>query len=200
MRWPSRLVIASQNRAKAGQMIKILSKANSRVEILTLSDFGIVQEPEESGLTYRDNAEIKAKYACETLDEWCLADDAGIEIDYFNGNPGVYSKRFLGAELPFAEKNFAILKAMEGLERKYRGARFQCAVCLAIPKEVPVHFFARCDGEIALEAKGSNGFGYDPIFFVPEFQTTMADLEDEKKFLISHRGKVLHQLIEFLQA
>ena len=200
MKWPNRLVIATHNSAKSAQMIKILSLAQPSVEILTLADFNVDFEPEETGTTYRENAEIKAQSACERTGEWCVSDDAGLEIDFFNGSPGVYSKRFMGEKTPFEEKNRAILADMENVPQVRRGARFQCAVCLAIPDKEPIHFFSSCDGSIAFELNGTNGFGYDPIFYVPEFDTTMADLDDDRKFSISHRGKVFRQLIDYLNS
>ncbi len=186
-----RLVIATHNQKKAGEMVTILSARFPSLSLLTLADFPGAPEPEETGTTYDDNARIKADSACAFTGEWCVADDAGLEIDAFDGAPGVYSKRFGGEDLPFPEKIAMILDRMAEVPVEQRGARFKCYVALARPTAETETVWAICEGQIATEKSGRGGFGYDPIFLLPQLQCTMADLTAEQKHAVSHRGKVL---------
>ena len=187
----SRLVIATHNRKKAGEMVTILSQRFPSLEILTLADFEGAPEPEETGTTYEENATIKAVSGAEFTGEWCLADDAGLELDALDGAPGLYSKRFGGEELPFPEKIAKILDLLAAVPEKGRGARFRCAIALAGPTGEPRNWEATCEGRIAESPSGNGGFGYDPVFYLPELGCTMADLTAEQKHAVSHRGKVL---------
>jgi XTP/dITP diphosphohydrolase len=187
----SRLVIATHNGKKAGEMVTILSRRFPRLEILTLAEFPNALEPEETGTTYEENALIKAEAACQVTGEWCLADDAGLEIDALPGELGVFSKRFAGEETPFPNKMEIILDRMQAIPEEQRGARFRCFIALARPNEASVVFSATCEGRIATQPSGAGGFGYDPIFWLPEKGCTMADLTADEKHAISHRGKVL---------
>jgi len=170
-------------------MMTILAQLLPEVEILTLLDFPHQQEPEETGTTYAENATIKAEHAAAHTGEWCLADDAGLEIDALGGAPGLYSKRFGGEEMPFPEKMGLLLAELEG--QANRSARFRCCVALANPSHDTRVFEACCEGSIATTPSGRGGFGYDPIFWLPEMGCTMADLTSDQKHAISHRGKVL---------
>jgi XTP/dITP diphosphohydrolase len=170
------------------------NKDKAKITIKTLADYPGAPEPEETGTTYRQNAVIKADSAAEFTGEWCVADDAGLEIDAMGGEPGLYSKRFAGEETPFPEKMRIILDRLSDTPTEARTARFRCAVALAIPGRATEEFEAICEGVIAREPSGGGGFGYDPIFFLPEMGCTMADLTAEQKHQISHRGKVLSQL------
>jgi len=191
---PQVLVIATHNAKKAGEMVTILGGRFPNLTIKTLADYPGAPEPEETGTTYRQNAVIKADSAAEFTGEWCVADDAGLEIDAMGGEPGLYSKRFAGEETPFPEKMRIILDRLSDTPTEARTARFRCAVALAIPGRATEEFEAICEGVIAREPSGGGGFGYDPIFFLPEMGCTMADLTSEQKHQISHRGKVLSQL------
>lgn len=193
-----RLVIATHNPKKAREMHQILGARFPTLELLTLADFPGAPEPEETGTTYEENALIKAISAAEATGEWCLADDAGLEIDALPGQLGVHSKRFAGEETTFPDKMAIILREMEGLLEERRAARFHCCVALATPTGKRHVFEATCEGRIAPEPSGAGGFGYDPIFWLPELGCTMADLTAEQKHAISHRGKVLAQVAEFL--
>ena len=188
---PQRLVIATHNRKKAGEMVTILSRRFPELEILTLADFPEAPEPEETGITYEDNALIKAESAAQATGEWCLADDAGLEIDALPGELGVYSKRFAGEETSFPEKMAIILDRMRATPLEERGARFRCFIALARPGSDSKVFSATCEGQISSAPSGAGGFGYDPIFWLPELGRTMADLTADEKHAISHRGKVL---------
>lgn len=206
-----RLVIATHNRKKAGEMTTILSRRFPTLEILTLADFEDAPEPEETGTTYWDNAAIKSASAADFTGEWCVADDAGLEIDAMNGEPGLWSKRFAGEETPFPEKMAIILERLKDVLENERTARFRCCVSLTPPPGVSapewVHtrriggsvvFEATCEGRIAYEPSGGGGFGYDPIFYLPELGCTMADLSADQKHAVSHRGKVLLPVGDYL--
>ncbi|HWA82206.1 MAG TPA: RdgB/HAM1 family non-canonical purine NTP pyrophosphatase [Fimbriimonadaceae bacterium] len=193
-----KLVVATHNRKKAGEMIQILSKRFPGVEFLTLADYPNAPEPEETGMTYAENASIKALSAAKATGEWSLADDAGLEIDAMGGEPGLHSKRFEGEETPFPEKMRRILERMKDTPEAERDARFRCCVVLASGDGNPTVFEATCEGRIALAPSGVGGFGYDPIFFLPEQGCTMADLTAEEKHAISHRGKVLKMAGDYL--
>lgn len=185
------LVIATHNTHKAGEMIQILSARFPDLELKTLNDYPGAPEPEETGETYEENATIKAEAAVQHTGEWCLADDAGLEIDALGGMPGVQSKRFAGEETSFAEKMEQILGHLADLSFMQRTARFQCHVALARPEQPTELFYAKLDGYIGNKAEGEYGFGYDPIFIVPSTFCTMAELTPEQKHQVSHRGKVL---------
>lgn len=190
-----KLVIATHNVKKAGEMLTILSRRFPQLEIKTLADYPRVPEPEETGLTYAENAAIKADHAAQITGEWCLADDAGLEIDAMNGEPGIYSRRFAGEDTSFTEKMKIILENLHG--KSDRGARFRCCVALAKPGMPTRTFEATCEGVIAQTPSGNGGFGYDPIFFIPELDRTMADLTAEEKHQVSHRGKVLREFGDY---
>lgn len=211
-----RLVVATHNVKKAGEMVTILTRRFPGLEILTLADFAEAPEPEETGTTYRENAAIKSESAARFTRDWSLADDAGLEIDAMGGEPGVQSKRFAGEDTPFPEKMALILGRLQGLPESERTARFRCCVALTrpdgadMPEPAPdspvVHrsartivFEATCEGRIANTPSGSGGFGYDPIFFLPELGCTMADLTADQKHQISHRGKVLRAVGDYLE-
>lgn len=188
---PDRLVIATHNRSKAGEMLTILSKSFPSLELRTLADYPGAPEPEETGSTYAENASIKAESGSRFTGEWCLADDAGLEIDALDGAPGLYSKRFGGEGLPFPEKIALVLEKLNGVPEGGRGARFRCCVALSAPGKPIRVLEATCEGRIAEQPSGSGGFGYDPIFFLPQLGCTMADLTAAEKHAVSHRGKVL---------
>ncbi len=192
----NRLVIATHNAKKAGEMVTILTKQYPHLEVLTLADFPGAPEPDEDGTTYVENASIKAESAFAFTGEWCLADDAGLEVDAMGGAPGLHSKRFAGEDTTFSEKMQVILQNLH--EKSGRSARFRCCVALVGPGHPVKTFEATCEGVIADSPSGGGGFGYDPIFWLPELGCTMADLTAEQKHAISHRGKVLAVLADYL--
>lgn len=198
---PKRLVIATHNRKKAGEMIEVLQSLFPSTELLTLADFEDAPEPEETGTTYVENASIKALSAARHTREWSLADDAGLEVDALDGAPGLYSKRFGGEDLPFPRKMALLLEKLRPFKGAERSARFRCVVALCAPDGERVDTFeATCEGQIAEEPKGSHGFGYDPVFYLPELGRHMAELTPQEKHQISHRGKVLRLLARELGA
>lgn len=196
---PQVIVVATHNAHKAGEMIQILGPALPEITFKDLSAFPGAPEPDETAPDYAGNAEIKAVSAAKHTGHWCLADDAGLEIDALPGELGPHSKRFAGEETPFPEKMAMILSRMRGLPTSERDARFVCHVCLAAPDGRPKDFSATCEGVIAEEMSGGHGFGYDPIFHLPQLGCTMAELPPERKHEVSHRGKVLAQVIQALR-
>ncbi|MBS1717464.1 MAG: RdgB/HAM1 family non-canonical purine NTP pyrophosphatase [Armatimonadetes bacterium] len=193
-----RVVIATHNVKKAGEMLTILGARFPEIQFLTLADFPGAPEPEETGSTYPENAMIKADSAAAFTGELCVADDAGLEIDAMGGQPGVHSKRFAGEGLPFPEKMAIILRELEGLPLEKRSARFRCCVAVRLGDTIREVFEATCEGQIAEQPSGGGGFGYDPIFYLPELGCTMADLTAEQKHAISHRGKVLKLVGDYI--
>ncbi|MEP0766006.1 MAG: RdgB/HAM1 family non-canonical purine NTP pyrophosphatase [Fimbriimonadia bacterium] len=188
-----RLIIATHNAGKAREMLTILKEHlhDMPVEIRTLADFPGMPKPEEHGDTYLQNAAIKARAAADSLHELAIADDAGLEVDALNGEPGLHSRRYAGVETSFADKMTLLLERLKDVPEQERTARFRCAVAVAEPAG-PTHLFTdTCEGRIAFERSGTGGFGYDPIFFLPDLGCTMADLTPEQKNRISHRGKTL---------
>ncbi len=194
------LVIATHNTKKAGEMVAILSARFPGVDVRSLADYPGAPEPEETGKTYQENSIIKAESAMKFTSEWCIADDAGLEVKALDGAPGLYSKRFGGEDLPFPEKSALLLSKIVGLPTDQRKARFMCSVSVSAPGIETTTFIGICEGEIGLEPSGNGGFGYDPIFYIPEMNCTMADLTPEQKHAISHRGKVLKAVGDWLEA
>jgi XTP/dITP diphosphohydrolase len=195
----SRLVIATHNQKKAGEMVTILGRRFPHCEILTLADYDGAPEPEETGTTYHENAKIKALSAHQFTGEICIADDAGLEIDALDGAPGLYSKRFGGEDLPFPEKMAKILGLLAEVPEEKRTARFRCDVAVTLASGETTVFERICEGRIGVDPSGNGGFGYDPIFFLPDMGCTMADLTAEQKHAISHRGKVLAAVGDYLE-
>lgn len=193
---PDRLIIATHNAKKAGEMVTILSRRFPDIVIETLADHPTAPEPEETGSTYIENATIKAESAFAATGGWCVADDAGLEIDALDGAPGLYSKRFGGEEMSFPDKMARIKEMLAG--ESNRGARFRCCVALRGPDHPTIVFESTCEGEISEDMSGTGGFGYDPIFWLPQLGCTMAQLTADQKHAISHRGKVLAQLADYL--
>lgn len=182
--------------------------ADTGMEILSMKEAGISLDIEENGASYEENALIKARAvaACaEAGGSIVLADDSGLEVDYINGEPGIYSARYLGEDTPYSVKNANLIERLNGVPDEKRAARFVCAIAAVIPgetegaegKELTVR--AAIEGRIGYEEKGSHGFGYDPIFYVPEFGRTTAELTEEEKNQVSHRGKALRLMKEELR-
>lgn len=196
-----RIVIATRNSRKAAEMRRVLERIlGERFQFPDLSDYPQFPEPEESADTYAENAAIKARAANEALSVACISDDAGLEIDALGGAPGVKSKRFGGEDLPFSDKMRLILERMNGMPAAERGARFRCAVAFSEPNSETRVFESTCEGQIAAKPRGSGGFGYDPIFLIPEKGKTFAEMSPEEKDSVSHRGKVLADFAEWLRS
>lgn len=191
------IILASSNQGKLRELREIMEGMDIR--IIPLSETGFAQEIEENGSTFAENATIKAETVSNALQKPVLADDSGLEIDYLDKQPGIYSARFLGRDTPYSEKNRIILEKLRDAKEQERSARFVCAMALAIPGEKTIITQATMEGRIAYESKGENGFGYDPIFFLPEYGMTSAQISPTQKNEISHRGKALRMMKEEIQ-
>lgn len=193
------IIFATGNQGKMKEIRLIME--NLQLEVLSMKEAGIDIDIEENGETFEDNAMIKAAaIAKEVKDAIVLADDSGLEIDYLNKEPGVHSSRYLGEDTSYDIKNQHILDLLEGVEQEKRTARFVCTIAAIFPDGKKEVLRETIEGYIGYESKGSNGFGYDPIFYVPEFDCTTAELTLEQKNQISHRGKALMKMKQVIQA
>ena len=191
-----RIIFATGNEGKMKEVRMIL--ADMDYEIVSMKEAGVEIEIIEDGKTFEENALIKATAIMKETGELVLADDSGLEIDYFDKAPGVYSARYLGEDTPYEVKNRVILKRMEGVAEEKRTARFVCAIAAAFPDGTTKTVRGTIEGIIGYESKGENGFGYDPIFYLPEYGCTSAELAPEEKNKISHRGKALQKMKELI--
>lgn len=192
-----RIIFATANEGKMREVREILSDLN--YEIVSMKEAGIKLHIEENGTSFEENAVIKAKAIMELTKEIVLADDSGLEVDYLNKEPGIYSARFLGEDTSYQIKNQYILDKLLKVPQEQRTARFVCAIACATADGIIVTKRATIEGRIAQETAGENGFGYDPIFYVPEYQCTTAELTMEQKNQISHRAKALIKIKPFLK-
>lgn len=184
------IVLASRNPKKIKELKALL--ADLPVRVLSLDDFCGVPEVEETGQTFAENAEIKAKTVAQATGLISVADDSGLEVDALGGQPGVYSNRFAGPDATDRDKYMRILELLQGVSDDNRTARFHAAVAVATPEGETVVVEGTCEGRIARKPRGEGGFGYDPIFYLPEFGRTMAELPPDVKNQISHRAKAMH--------
>lgn len=191
-----KIIFATTNQGKVRE-VKMMMK-DFDVELYTLKEVGIDVDIVEDGTTFEENAIIKAKTIMEMTGEIALADDSGLEVDYLDGAPGIYSARFLGEDTPYEEKNDYIIEKLKFAKGKERSARFVCAMAVAFPDGIVLTCKSTVEGLISYEQKGKNGFGYDPILYVPEFEMTTGEMAPELKNSISHRGKALEQMKEIL--
>jgi XTP/dITP diphosphohydrolase len=168
-------------------------------ELLSMKEAGIQVDIVEDGTTFEENAMIKAKAVAACCDAIVLADDSGLEVDYLNKEPGVYSARYLGEDTSYDVKNGAILQRMEGVPKPQRTARFVCAVAAVFPDGDTACVRGTIEGYIGYEPKGEHGFGYDPIFYIEELGCSSAELLPEEKNKISHRGKALQMMKKELE-
>lgn len=186
-----KIVVATGNSGKIREIKEILSDIDT--QIYSMKELGINSEPEENGKTFEENALIKARTLHGLLkeDALVLADDSGLVIDYLNGEPGIYSARYMGEDTAYTIKCQNILDRLSGVPKEKRSARFISSIALIYPDGKEETVTASMEGYIAKEAKGNGGFGYDPIFYVEEFKKNVAELSDDEKNSISHRGKAL---------
>ena len=191
-----RMIFATTNEGKMKEIRMIL--ADLGMEILSLKDLDINVDIEENGKTFEENAIIKAKAISELTGEMVLADDSGLEVDYMDKAPGVYSARYLGEDTPYSIKNQTIIDNLKDAEGEERSARFVCAIAAAFPDGKVLTTQATIEGYIGYEERGTNGFGYDPLLYVPEYDMTTGQMEPEMKNKISHRGKALELMKEKL--
>lgn len=191
-----RIIFATGNEGKMREIRDIL--AGMEAEIVSMKEAGLSTDVEETGSTFEENAAIKAKAIAEFTDDIVLADDSGLEVDYLNKEPGIYSARYLGEDTSYDIKNKAILDRLEGVPKEKRTARFVCAIAAVLPNKEVLVVRETIEGYIGFEIAGCHGFGYDPIFYVDEFGCSTAELTEEEKNVISHRGKALRVMREKL--
>lgn len=192
-----KIIFATGNEEKMREIREIL--ALLPVEVLSMKEARIQANIIEDGKTFEENAVIKAKAIAQLSEEIVLADDSGLVIDYLNGEPGIYSARYMGEDTSYRIKNGNLIQRLEGVPDEERTARFVCAIAAAFPDGTVLTTEGTVEGRIGYEEKGENGFGYDPIFYLPEYGCTTAQLTEEKKNEISHRGKALRKMVEKLR-
>ena len=191
-----KIIFATGNEGKMKEVRMILEDLG--LPVLSLKDAGITADVEENGTTFEENAQIKAKAIMEMTGALVLADDSGLEVDALDKEPGIYSARYMGHDTSYHIKNQNILDRLEGKVGEERSARFVCAIAAAFPDGRVLITRGTMEGQIGYEEKGENGFGYDPIFYLPEYQCYSAELSLEEKNKLSHRGKALRLMKERL--
>ncbi|MDO4523570.1 MAG: XTP/dITP diphosphatase [Eubacteriales bacterium] len=192
-----KIIFATGNQNKMREIHMILDAPGLR--ILSMKEAGIIADITEDGTSFQENAAIKAKAVHEFAPEAIvLADDSGLVIDALNGEPGIYSARYMGEDTSYDIKNSNLLERMQGVPEEERTARFVCAVAAALPDGRVLTCEGTMEGTIAHKIAGENGFGYDPIFWLPECHQTSAEISPEKKNELSHRGKALRAMRELL--
>lgn len=192
-----KIIFATGNQGKMKEIREIMSDISDKIK--SLKEEGITADIDENGMTFEENAIIKAKTICEMTGEIVLADDSGLEVDYMDKKPGVLSARYLGEDTPYSVKNATIIKNLENAKGEERSARFVCVIAAAFPDGRIFTTRATVEGLIGYEEQGDNGFGYDPIFYVPEYSMTTAQMDSVQKNKISHRGKALRLMKEKLK-
>ena len=199
-----KIIFATGNEHKMIEIRAILSDLGA--EILSQKEAGIKADVVEDGATFEENAMIKATEIAKIANQMpeyknavVLADDSGLEIDYLNKEPGIYSARYMGENTDYHIKNANLIQRLDGVPDEQRTARFVCAIAAAFPDGRVETVRGTMEGRIGYEEKGANGFGYDPIFFLPEYGCTSAELSMEEKNKISHRGKALQAIKEELR-
>lgn len=189
-----RLLIATGNQGKIAELRDLLRPLG--LPLITLADLPTIAEPAETGSTFADNAALKAAFYAHASGEWAIADDSGLEIDFLDGAPGIYSARFGGKGLSYKNRMRIVLSDLADVRDEQRTARFVCVITVADPTGgIAISAEGVCEGMIAHEARGSNGFGYDPIFIPAGYEFTFGELTDDQKRSISHRGKASADLI-----
>lgn len=191
-----KLILATKNRHKVEELVAMLIGLG--VDVSSLSDHPEIVDIVEDGSTFRENALKKARSVCKLTREWSLADDSGLVVEALNGAPGVYSARYSGRDKDYAANNAKLLAEMEGVPDGKRHAAFVCVMALVGPSGKERVVEGRCEGEITRELKGTKGFGYDPLFYIPRLGRTMAELSMDEKNRISHRGRALAQIKQVL--
>lgn len=192
-----KIIFATMNQDKLKEIREIMEPTG--MEVISMKEAGISTDIVEDGKTFSENSLIKARAICKESGLPALADDSGLEVDFLGGEPGVYSARYLGRDTDYNYKNTHIIESLLTAKPGERGARFVCVISLVLPDGREYTTEGVMEGEIAREIKGENGFGYDPIFFLPEYGKTSAELSPEEKNKISHRGKALRAMVNVLE-
>ena len=191
-----RIVFATGNAGKMREIKRILGDLG--VEIVSMKEAGIATDAEENGKTYEENALIKARAVAALTGDCVLADDSGLEIDYLNKEPGIYSARYMGEDTSYRIKNANLIERLEGVPDEKRTARFVCAIAAVLPNGKELTVRATIEGRIGYEEKGEGGFGYDPIFQPLGYDKTFAQLGNDIKNTISHRAKAVKAFVDSL--
>ena len=192
-----KIIFATGNQGKMNEIKAIFEGTD--IEVISMKEAGINVDIEENGATFEENAIIKAKTIAKETGEIVLADDSGLEIDYLNKEPGVFSARYAGEDTPYSIKNQMLLDRLADVEKEERTARFVCVIAAVLPNGDVITSRATIEGYIGYRPEGENGFGYDPIFYVPEYECSTAQLTMEQKNELSHRGKALRAMKEKLK-
>ncbi len=197
-----RIVFATGNTGKMKEIKEIMS--DLPIQIVSMKEANVATDIVEDGATFEENALIKARgisKVCKNkgYHDIVIADDSGLEIDALNKEPGIYSARYMGEDTLYSVKNANLIERLKGVPDEKRTARFVCAIAAVFPDDTQLSFRATIEGRIGYEEKGTNGFGYDPIFYVPEYNCSTAELSMEQKNKISHRGKALQEMKEQLR-
>lgn len=192
-----KVLLATHNSGKVRELIELL--ADEEIEVLSVKDIDAWQEVEETGVTFAENAAIKARAGVQQTGLITLADDSGLEVDALNGAPGVYSARFAGEPKDDERNNDKLLALLEDVPDALRTARFRCALVIATPEQEEYLTEGTVEGIILKQRRGSGGFGYDPLFFIPDFGRTMAELSLAQKNKLSHRALALRKAVPILQ-
>ena len=191
-----KIVFATSNEGKVKEIKEIF--ADFPIEVVSMKEMNITTDVEENGTTFEENSLIKARAISKLTGLPALADDSGLEVDYLNGEPGVYSARYLGRDTDYDYKNNYIIDKLKEAKGEERSARFVCVISLVLPDGREFVKKGVMEGRIGYEIKGENGFGYDPIFYLPEYGKTSAEISAEEKNKISHRGKALSAMKELI--
>lgn len=191
------MIFATGNEGKLREIRMIMEDLGVRV--LSLKEAGVTIEVEENGTTFEENAVKKARTIMEHTNQIVLADDSGLEVDALNKEPGVYSARYMGHDTSYHIKNQSLINRLEGKSGEERSARFVCVIAAALPDGRIFTTRGTMEGQIGYEEKGENGFGYDPIFYLPDYGCYSAELSLEQKNQLSHRGKALREMKEILK-
>ncbi|MCY8517786.1 XTP/dITP diphosphatase [Bacillus atrophaeus] len=190
-------IIATHNPGKVKEFKDILVPKG--YDVKSLADIGFLEEIEETGHTFEENAVLKAEAVAKAVNKMVIADDSGLSVDNLGGSPGVYSARYAGEQKDDTANINKVLQELRGIEKEQRTARFRCALAVSIPGEETKTVEGHVEGYIAEEPKGENGFGYDPIFIVKDKDKTMAELTSDEKNKISHRANALKKLSQLLE-
>ncbi|HHU70201.1 MAG TPA: XTP/dITP diphosphatase [Thermoanaerobacterales bacterium] len=193
----NRIVVASRNKGKLIEIKEMLKDTD--IEVVSVDDFYGIPRLVEDGQTFEENALCKARAISQILNMTALADDSGLEVDFLKGLPGVKSARFAGEHANDEENNKKLLRLLEGVPFEDRKARFRCVIAMVCSDGREYKTEGFCDGYITLEPRGSNGFGYDPIFWIPEFNMTFGEMEPGIKNNISHRAKALSEMVKIIK-
>ena len=192
-----RIVFATGNAGKMKEIKMILGDLG--MPVVSMKEAGIEADIVEDGTSFAENAQIKASAIFEKCHDIVLADDSGLEIDYLNKEPGIYSARYMGEDTSYHIKNVNLIGRLEGVPDEKRTARFVCAIAAVLPNGEVLHSEGTIEGIIGYEEQGENGYGYDPIFYLPQYGCTTAQLEPDVKNELSHRGKALRAIKEQLR-